>query len=370
MYEITDKLLILLCCTTLYLSEYRSSFFIVPLIVVIVLSSLFQYFENDNIKLTGSILFAALCFYYPFLLIFFPLILYDIFNTRYQYAAILIPFLFINNYHDLSIISLSFSILFFLVSYYLKCRTNRMHLLSSEYNELRDNSTQISLLLKEKNQSLLQNQDYEVHLATLNERNRISKEIHDNIGHLLSRAILQVGALTTLTSENLIKDGLCSLKTSLSEGMDQVRNSIHNMYEESIDLFTQVNDLVKDFSFCTVNFEYDIKNQPSISMKHSFIAIIKESLTNIMHHSNATKASIILREHPVMYQLIIHDNGTLEEQTKQTLLKAYENSNYGEGMGIRNITERVKGYRGNIHITLDHGYRLFISIPKQPQDKN
>lgn len=48
----------------------------------------------------------------------------------------------------------------------------------------------------------IKNQDYEINLATLNERNRISKEIHDHIGHLLSRAILQVGALLTISKEN------------------------------------------------------------------------------------------------------------------------------------------------------------------------
>ena len=39
--------------------------------------------------------------------------------------------------------------------------------------------------LKEKNQMLLDNQTYHIRVATLSERNRIAREIHDCVGHLL-----------------------------------------------------------------------------------------------------------------------------------------------------------------------------------------
>lgn len=68
-----------------------------------------------------------------------------------------------------------------------------------------------SLLLE-----LLLNQDAQINLATLNEQNRISKEIHDNIGHLLSRSIIQIGALLIVAKDDVIIKGLTSLKESLS----------------------------------------------------------------------------------------------------------------------------------------------------------
>ena len=49
--------------------------------------------------------------------------------------------------------------------------------------------------MEQKNKELLEKQDYEIQVATLNERNRIAREIHDSVGHLLSRSILQLGAL-------------------------------------------------------------------------------------------------------------------------------------------------------------------------------
>lgn len=365
MYEITDKILLLFGCSTLYLFSSDNSFAIVPVILSVLLSSLFFYYEDSRIKLAGNLCFAILCIFIPEYIIFLPLLLYNILHTKHQYGALMIPLLFLYHMQQYSASILSFTIVFLFASYLLKYKTDKMNALKFEFNELRDSSAQISQLLEEKNSTLLKNQDEEINLATLNERNRISKEIHDNIGHLLSRALLQVGALLIITKEENTKAGLASLKTSLSDGMDQIRSSIHQMYDESIDLYTQIDHIVKDFTFCHINFEYDIENSPPMALKHSLIAIVKETLSNIIHHTNATKVTLLMREHPAMYQLIIHDNGTMEEQKKKLLLRAFESQDYGEGMGLRNISDRVKGFNGNINVSVDNGFQLFITVPKK-----
>lgn len=365
MNEIMDKIILFLCCTTLYLFNINSSFFIVPVIISIVFTSLFSYYDDNRLKLGGILFYGCLCLFIPVYIIYLPLLLYDVLHTKYQHTLFLIPLLFIYHLMKYNALIFSFTLILLAVSYSLKYKTDRLKTLTSEYNDLRDSSTHMSLLLEQKNRDLLKNQDNEVNLATLNERNRISKEIHDNIGHLLSRALLQVGALQVISKEDTTKEGLASLKESLSIGMDQIRSSIHNMYDESIDLYLQIDHLVKNFTFCTISYDYDIKNPPPIQLKHSLIAITKEALANIMRHSNATKVNITLREHPAIYQLVIHDNGTFDTQKYKELSKLLEDQGYGDGMGLHNIYDRVKSFHGNVHVTLEHGFRLFISIPKK-----
>lgn len=365
MYEIIDKLLLFLCCLTLYLFEDTGSFFIIPIIIAVVLSSLFIICEDNRCRFAGCVLYTLLCLLFPWYIIFLPLVLYDILHTRYQYGLMFVPFLYFYHFQEYSLMTLSFTTLILIVGYLLKFKTDKLNTLKSEYNELRDNSTAMSLLLEERNQSLLNNQDYEIHLATLNERNRISKEIHDNIGHLLSRALLQVGAMLTISKEEPTQEGLIALKTSLSDGMDQIRSSIHNIYDESIDLYAQVEQLVKNFSFCPIHYDYDVNNPPKTQLKHAMIAIIKEALSNIIRHSNATKVTLLLREHPAMYQLIIQDNQVLEERKAQYLQMAFEHQDFGDGMGLRNIYDRVKSFEGNINISVENGYKLFITFPKR-----
>ncbi len=366
MYEIIDKILLMICCLAIYLFQTGVNYAVIPFILCVVLGCLSIYIEDDRLRLAGNLGFALLCVFVPEYILLMPLLLYDLCNTRYQYAIALVPVMFLANMRRYPLSAAVFTMLLLIAAFLLKLKTDKLSRLREEYNELRDTSSSYSQLMEEKNRSILRNQDYEVNLATLNERNRIAREIHDNIGHLLSRALLQVGALLTITKDDAEREGLTSLKNSLSSGMDDIRISIHKMYDDSIDLYSQVEQLLKNFTFCEVNFEYDIKASLPLVLKHSLVSIIKESLANIMKHSNASKAGIILREHPAMYQLIILDNGIIGEQRKANLLKAIDSQEdeEGMGMGLRNITDRVKSFKGNINISLENGFKLFITIPK------
>lgn len=363
MNELFDKILLFLSSMVIYLMYDYSLYAVIPAILTILLSCLSYYFENNRMSLYGCILYAAICMFIPGYIILLPVLLYDIIHSKFQAFTLMIIFIFIVNAKYYNLPYFLFAILLMLAAILLKMKTDKLNALQTDYNELRDTSSSYSQLLEDKNQSILKNQDYEINLATLNERNRISKEIHDNIGHLLSRAILQVGALLTITKEKLIHDELSNLKNSLSLGMDDIRNSIHNMHDESVDLYSQIEEIIKDFTFCKIDFEYDVTRPLPIALRYCFIAIIKEALANIMKHSDATKSNIIIREHPALYQLIIRDNGSISDQMKAHISQHLETSEYREGMGLRNIADRIKGFKGNLNISMDHGFKIFITIP-------
>lgn len=365
MHAILDKLILITSCLALYLISINSYYLVVPIILSILLSCIFIYFEDSRLSFIGNMLYIAICFFVPNYIIFLPLLFYDIVLTKYRLTILLLPVLIAIHHQQYTLLIVIFSLINLLISIVLRYKSDKLTNTVFEYNELRDSSTSLSRLLEEKNKSLLKDQDYEINLAMLNERNRISKEIHDNIGHLLSRALLQVGALNTISTETSVKEGLSTLKEALSDGMDEIRSSIHKMYDESIDLYSQIENLVKSFNFCEISHEYDISSIPSLDIRHCLIYTAKEALANIMKHSNATRVNIILREHPAMYQLIIEDNGTINTTVKNKLLRNSSNEDYGEGMGLHNIVDRVKSFNGNVNIKLDNGFVLFISIPKQ-----
>lgn len=245
-------------------------------------------------------------------------------------------------------------------------RTGRMEQLENEMIRLRDTSTELNLVLREKNKNLIEKQDYEIYLATLRERNRIAREIHDNVGHMLSRSILQVGALGTVHKEEPLHGQLVSVNDTLNQAMNNIRESVHDLHDDAIDLRQAVTEATStvDENY-QVTIDYDMTPEVPRSVKYCFIATVKEAMSNIVKHSDADRIMVILREHPGFYQLTVEDNGTTEGAGKDGMgEEAYQRELSFGGIGISNMRERVEALNGTFRIHREKGFQIFISIPK------
>lgn len=353
MKDFIEKIILFACCLVLYLCAPNSSLSVVPALIAVIASSFCSYFDSEKLCAAIIILFVVLCMFVPGLTMFLPLICYDSLFEKFQFVTLLalLPLILFSETAAPIVTTATYVmiVLCVLLKYFMVTQIK----LKSDYTELRDTTREMAIQLKRQNSSLLENQDYEINIATLNERNRIARDIHDNVGHQLSSSILQVGALLAINKDEKVKENLVVVKDILSQAMDSIRTSVHDLYDESIDLYAQIAALVHDFTCCELNFNYDIKGNPEKKLKYAFISIVKEALSNIMKHSNGSRACIIFREHPALYQLIISDNGTV---------KNYDMEN---GIGLKNISARVNSFHGFINISINNGFEIFISIPKE-----
>lgn len=352
MIDLIDKLILFIACLALYVVDAGYGISIAPVLVALTLSALNSYFGKKVLRLVFVGAYLLVCQWQPQFLVFLPLICYDIFATSDQLFSLLVLIPIVSHFNQFSLNLGVMLILLLFISYLLKYRTLSFNKMQYEFTKYRDNSKERSMSLEKKNSDLMEKQDYEINVATLNERNRIAMEIHDNVGHLLSRCLLQIGAILAINKDDHIKESLSSVKDTMSQAMDSIRNSVHNLHDEAVDLYSQINELAAGFTYCSINLDYDISLNVDIKLKYCFIAIIKEALSNIIKHSCATEVNIALREHPALYQLIIQDNGHVT---------GYDLNN---GIGLINITERVRTFNGNIHINIENGFKIFISIPK------
>lgn len=264
-------------------------------------------------------------------------------------AAFLLPFYSLK---DLSPFCPWIVLFFFLLSWVLAFKTAKLCRMEENFRFLRDSATEYNLLLQQKNKDLIVKQNHEIHIATLKERNRIAREIHDNVGHMLSRSILQAGALAAVNQQEHLKEPLHALTLTLSTAMTSVRESVHNLHDDSIDLKGAVLELTSDFSDYQVHLDYDMGHYVPASVKYCFISIVKEALSNIARHSNGNEIFLTLREHPSLYQLIIRDNGTNIRQNPS-------------GMGIENMQERIKQLKGNFSLSVKDGFQIFAAVPRE-----
>lgn len=204
MLEIIDKLVIFLCCVSIYLLESAHGLFIFPVILVLTLSSINSYFENNKLHVLSFIIYGILCMLFSELLIFLPLILYDVICSKYRFIALfaLVPIVSNEGYLSNRITFITLAFIAFTIL--LKVRTTSDARLKKDYINFRDKTSELSIKLEDQNASLIVNKDYEINLA----RNRIAREIHDNVGHILSRCLLQIGALIVINKETTIKENL------------------------------------------------------------------------------------------------------------------------------------------------------------------
>ena len=234
---------------------------------------------------------------------------------------------------------------------YLAFNTSEIMTLRKEKVLIRDEGEEIRQLMRQKNKYIREQQDSEITMATLRERNRIAREIHDNVGHLLSRSILQVGALRAIYKEEPIAEALLSLQDTLNESMTSVRNSVHDLHNESLDLHKSISELISQNTRFDVNFDYDMSDFVPRKIKYCIISIITEAFQNTNKHSNGNKIDIELREHPGLFQLVFSDNGHCNNITES-------------GIGLHNMKSRVDELEGSMRISTESGFRIFISIPK------
>ncbi|WKY48043.1 histidine kinase [Eubacteriaceae bacterium ES3] len=346
-----DKIILFICCLALFASTVEMVYKIVPVLIAVIFSAALGYVDKKKAAVGIYIFFTVASFFYRELIYFLPLIAYDIMSGETSWFLFLGLLPYLTGFSGLPITGLVLIPLFMGLGYFLKRRTIMLETIKTDYYKLRDNTKETALQLENKNRQLLEKQDYELNLATLAERNRIARDIHDNVGHLLSRSILQTGALLATTKDQGAKEGLTKIKETLTEAMDSIRNSVHDLHEESFDLEVEIQSLLNQFTFCPVTFEYDILDNPSKEIKYCFVSVVKEALSNVIRHSNGNLVKVRVREHPGFYQLVFWDNGKVEKM--------------GQGIGLENIEDRVKKLKGNVNFGMSDGFRIFISIPKE-----
>lgn len=359
MQGIVDRLLVLICCSALLPGRVDDIAAVVAVLAAMTVNALNGYVKSRAFLVVSIASYTVASMVWPSLCLFLPLVYYDVLAYSHESgqrsyvlpAAGSLVVCFANVPVDTSLMIAALMG----VAYVLATRTTALEHSETEARQLRDSGYEMAMLLRQQNRELVEKQDYEIRLATLNERGRIAREIHDHVGHLLSRSILQVGALMVTTTDEQERQSLSVVRDTLAQAMDSIRASVHDLHDESIDLRAQVEALVREFTFCPIRLDYRLELEPGKDIAYCFIAIVKEGLNNIIRHSNATQVTLALLEHPALYQLVLQDNGS------------ELNVEPGEGLGLRSIADRVGALGGQLVVERTGGFRLFISIPKKEE---
>ena len=243
-----------------------------------------------------------------------------------------------------------------------------------KYNEqscILVSSTDINEKIKqEKKISLMKvSRQQEITLATINEqeeeRDQVSKELHDNINQLLVSVKIYLGLIRS--NGKIRTDFIDDAELILQKAINETRSLADSLVPSTLKLMSFENSLMSLLETYLATKTFRIKlsfgkemNNLDKEIKISLFRILQEQLNNILNHAEAKNVVISLSATDQIY-LTINDDG-----------KGFNTKIKHAGLGISNIKNRIELYNGTVEFISEpqHGCTLLISIPNGKNNKN
>ena len=200
---------------------------------------------------------------------------------------------------------------------------------------------------------------------------QIGRELHDNVGQLLSVMSIKLDVLEEDTNEVETKNQIIETAKILHRTISEIRH-----LSKSLD-----GDFVKDFGLADslshelqrirstgkYQTEIQIKGEPyRLDEKKEIVLfrVAQEILNNILKHAAAKSIQLTLHYHPNQFSLTILDNGKGFDY-EEVLDRKMENA----GVGLRNIHRRTEMLGGTckIETEIGKGSKIYLELPVSSQ---
>jgi signal transduction histidine kinase/ligand-binding sensor domain-containing protein len=190
------------------------------------------------------------------------------------------------------------------------------------------------------------------------ERERIAKDIHDDLGAGLTQILLQ-SSLAQRESAGQVRTDLGQISQTargLVRAMDEIVWAINPENDTLDDLASYVGKFVQDFvtsagKRCRIIMPPELpRHTVSAETRHNLYLAIKEALNNAAKHANATEICFQLKLQPTAVAFVVKDNGSGFDTHKVNKHPGAD-SRIDSGHGLRNIAQRLEAIGGACTIT-------------------
>ena len=203
-----------------------------------------------------------------------------------------------------------------------------------------------------------------IHEAQELERLRISRDLHDGLGQLLTGISYSV---EKIREEHTIEKDVAErlqkqVNTAIQETKSIAQNLMPNVLKDfgllvAIENLVQRTNLLNKARF--ISNSYSFTERVDAKLEKTIFRICQEAINNIIKHSGATEATINLHRVEDMIVLVVEDNGKGFDIEK---LNPKEET---KGFGLISMRERVNAFDGDfsIHSNSGNGVEIVIEIP-------
>lgn len=188
--------------------------------------------------------------------------------------------------------------------------------------------------------------------AGLMERYRIARRLHDHLGHDLSGAALALEAYEFIEDPEEAAKVLQEVKRRLEASTASLRETVHDETPTALLGVENLEHAARNFRQADVRFR-QAGDLPQVSAYHWALLedCLKEALTNVARHSDATSVEVNVTASGAIVRLLVQDNGT-ERRKDQG------------GSGLRSLQMRACSLGGSLSASGgDNGFRVVCVLP-------
>jgi signal transduction histidine kinase len=204
--------------------------------------------------------------------------------------------------------------------------------------------------------------------AQEDERRRISRELHDEIGQSLTSLLVGLRAAEEELGKGGISRRVRDLRKITGNTLQEVQRLARGLRPSVLDDFGLEEAIARyaaDFT-SMYGLQVDVAQDGGISdrlppaVETALYRIVQEALTNVGKYAKATTVSILLQRHPDQVQLIVEDDG--QGFDAQVIL---QRPLAGAHLGLHGMRERAALLNGSISIESSPGTgtTIYVNIP-------
>ncbi|WP_243405414.1 sensor histidine kinase [Solimicrobium silvestre] len=208
--------------------------------------------------------------------------------------------------------------------------------------------------LKRSREQLLRTQEEVAHMATIAERERISRDLHDLLGHTLSLITLKAELAGKLLARDVqaCQQEIKDIENSARHALSEVRSAVSGYRQ--VGFSHELNNARNCLSAANIQLSTQIQTLPLTAATENVLALtLREAVTNIVRHANATHCEIKLELEMDFIVLQIQDNGVGVKNVAAIQ----------QGNGLIGMHERVNATGGRLALKVNNGLALQLFIP-------
>lgn len=362
LWIIYSKLILLLFLAVTYSSGKLENlpWIVFSLLLYLGINTLLYIVQKRKLKqfvLLLSIIGIIVSFIYihPLFLLLLPMNLLELLSPYVQkkwvlLLLVLVPVLYLGDVRYLYGLSAALSLVIFVMT---DRYSEKLIRYENQMDKMRHDLQRMTKSLNENKEYIKQSE----YTYRLEERNRISQQIHDSIGHSMTGALIQMEASKSLMeqdtekSKQLLQNAINISKT----GIEEIRITLKNMKPPTEQMGVQrMKLMIEEFSVkhrIKAPFVYKGNMEMITPIQWKIISEnVTEALTNSMKYGRATEIAVELLVLNRMIKVEVKDNGVGAEKVVK-------------GIGIMGMEERTASVNGTIIVDGKNGFSVTTLLP-------